>query len=259
MKKSFLICSLVGRMEDVLALISSLEKYHDWYLYLVLQKYPADEIQIINMHCQKVFPARSHILKTDMMTGPHLARCIALDLAKSDVWCILDDDMLAVDGFTNYDLMADIVFKNKHIGLLSSNWRKTQGMLNKVKLQDSLIKQPIVYTGGGMMLRQDVANIIRNIPRTQYLFDNPLWSIYAYVNGFENYRWLGSAAIHRICAKGGRRKWIAESDTSKKLPPKEWIRTRKGKSKQGFDEYLICDSNDVTDEAKRLHEINKKV
>lgn len=259
MKKTFLICSLGGRLQNLMKLISSLSGYESWHIVLVLQKYPQTDQAIVSEHLRRLFPDRHSIIVTDEMTGPHLARCMALDKFVSDIWCILDDDMFAVDGYTHYDNMADILMQNKHIGILSSNWRKTIGMLEKVSLSEKMQKQNIVYTGGGMMLRQDVANIIKAIPRTQYLFDNPLWSIYSYVSGYENYRYMGSAAVHEICTKGGRRKWIKESDKVKSLPPCEWIRTRKGKGeKGGFDEYLICDSGDITEKAHQLHKENKR-
>lgn len=260
MIKTFLVCSLNGRMHNVLFLLQSLKSYTDWRLCLVLQMYPSNEIEFIKTHAEQMFPDRLVVYESNEMTGPHLARCKALDECVSDVWCILDDDMYAVDGYTNYDKMAEIVFENKKIGILSSNWRKTEDMLRRqVLLSDNMKKQNIVYTGGGMMIRQDVAEIIKAIPRVQYLFDNPLWSIYSYVNGYDNYRYMGSAAVHQICTKGGRRKWITESNRKKNLPPEEWLRTRRGKGKEGgFDEYLICDSSDITELAHKLHKDNLK-
>lgn len=258
MKKSFLICSLYGRLKGVTKLLTSLSEYKDWFFYISLQKYPDIEIAIIEEHCKRLFGDRFKIYSTQEMSGPHLARCRIFDEVQSDIWCILDDDMFAINGVTQYDKMAEILYERKDIGLLSSNWRKTEGMLAKVALEDKLVKQTIVYTGGGMTLRQDLADIIKAIPRVQYLFDNPLWSIYSYVNGFDNYRYMGSASVHEICTKGGRRKWLKENDKYKSLPPEKWLRVRKGKGKEGgFDEYLICDSSDVTEEARRLHKENK--
>lgn len=259
MKKTFLICSLSGRINSLARLVTSLAGYKDWNLDLVLQKYSNEEKAIIYSHLQRFFDGRFKIFASNEMTGPHMARCIALDADESDVWCILDDDMFAVDGKTDYDKMANILIGRPDIGFLSSNWRKTSSMLEKVILRDKLEKQNIVYTGGGMMFRQDIAEIIKAIPRVQYLFDNPLWSIYSYVNGYDNYRHLGSASVHEICTKGGRRKWINESNSNKALPPADWLRVRRGKgAKGGFDEYLICDSGDVTDVAHELHRRNKK-
>ena len=259
MKKSFLICSLYGRLVPLTRLLSSLKEYTDWNIFISLQMYPKSEIAIIQEHCKKCFGDKFQIFSSDIMTGPHLARCKIFDEITSDVWCILDDDMYAVKGFTHYDEMSQVIFSHRNIGLLSSNWRKTENMLQKVKLQDKLSSQNIVYTGGGMMLRQELADIIRNIPRAQYLFDNPLWSIYSYTQGFENYRYLNSAAVHEICTKGGRRKWISECDSYKRLPPPELLRVRKGKGKAGkFDEYLICDSTDITEYAKQMHIQAKK-
>lgn len=258
MKKTFLICSLGGRIVSLIRLIDSIACFSDWNVDLVLQNYPEDEVEIIKYHTNVRFPDKCKFFVTGGMTGPHLARCIALDRDRSDVWCILDDDMYAVKGMTDYDKMAEIIFNDKSIGLLSSNWRKNEKMLASVKLSDKLQRQSIVYTGGGMMMREDVADIIRAIPRVQYLFDNPLWSIYSYVNGYDNCRFMGSAAVHEICTKGGRRKWISENNRHKALPPAEWIRTRKGKGeKGGFDEYLICEPSDITELAKQLHNSRK--
>lgn len=259
MRKTFLICSLAGRLSSLMRLITTLQGYSDWNVDLVLQRYPVTEKAIVEEHLRKFFPNRHSIYVSNEMSGPHLARCIALDAHDSDVWCILDDDMFAVEGMTYYDKMADILLNDKGIGLLSSNWRKTAGMLEKVSLADKTLKQNIVYTGGGMMMRQDVADIIKAIPRVQYLFDNPLWSVYAYVNGYNNFRYQGSAAVHEICTKGGRRKWISENTLKKALPPSEWMRVRRGKGQAGgFDEYLICDSSDITEEAHELHRRNAK-
>lgn len=257
MTKTFLIASLNGRIEGMFRLISSLSKYSDWNLIAILQQYPKEQQNLIEMHCDTIFHNRSHVLISNDASGPHLARCIAFDKYKSDVWCILDDDMFAIEGLTDYNTMADIVFSKSNIGFLSGNWRKTKGMAEKVQIKPSLLKQNIVYTGGGMLFRQDVADIIKNIPRVQYLFDNPLWSIYAYVNGYDNFRYLGSMAVHEICTVGGRRKWISENNKYKSLPPAEWLRVRRGKGKAGcFDEYLICDSSDITDTAHELHNKN---
>lgn len=259
MKKTFLICSLSGRLQSLARLITSLSEFSDWHLDLVLQKYRPEEKAIIDCHSKRFFGDKCRIFTSEEMTGPHMARCIALDADQSDVWCILDDDMFAVAGKTHYNEMAEILISKQSIGFLSSNWRKTEKMLEKVAIRDSLVKQNIVYTGGGMMFRQDVADIIKAIPRVQYLFDNPLWSIYSYVNGYDNFRYLGSAAVHEICTNGGRRKWINESNSHKALPPSDWLNVRRGKGKEGsFDEYLICDSGDITSFAHELHRRNQK-
>lgn len=259
MKKTFLICSLQGRITSLMRLITSLSEYTDWNIDLVLQRYEPWNQAIVGEHLKALFPDRHSVYTTDQMTGPHMARCIALDADESDVWCILDDDMFAVKGYTHYNEMAEILLSRHDIGFLSSNWRKTEGMLEKVEIRDTLVKQNIVYTGGGMMFRQDMAEIIKAIPRVQYLFDNPLWSIYSYVNGYDNFRYLGSAAVHEICTKGGRRKWINESNSRKSLPPSDWLNVRKGKGKAGgFDEYLICDSSDITEMAHDMHRRMKR-
>ena len=119
MKKTFLVCSLTGRLKDLIRLITSLSEYVDWNIDVILQKYSMQEEAIVSCHLQKVFGQRFSLINTDEMTGPHLARCRVLDMHTSDVWCILDDDMFAVTGYTFYDKMADIISSRSEIGILS--------------------------------------------------------------------------------------------------------------------------------------------
>ena len=41
------------------------------------------------------------------------------------------------------------------------------------------------------------------------------------MNGYTNYRWRGSLSIHRVCSKGGRKLWVAETQII--LPNPEYI------------------------------------
>ena len=237
--------------------VESLSKYlkKDWNIYVCFQAYTNDDLKEAVDFISQVCCNDFQFVFTEGLTGCHLARMQILDLYNSDVWCLLDDDMIAIDK-TKYDLMANIVWNIKDIGLLSGNWRRNETMAEKAVAKDNIIVQNIVYTGGGLFFRNEVAEIIKAIPRKLYVFDNPLWSIYTYVNGYSNARYLGSIAVHKVCTVGGRRRYFDEVREKKYLPPEEWISSRKAKN--AFDEYLMCDSSDITPLAHKLHLENLK-
>ncbi len=261
MVKTFLVSTAGGRIDGFIKLINSLKRYaaSGWGIRVLFQKYSDEDFEKAESSLKEIFGENYSTDRSDELTGGHLSRVYLLDKYDSDIWMLLDDDMEALPFYTNYDMMSAIVQKDKSIGLISGNWRRTEGMCKKVQKVNKILKQDIVYTGGGLCFRNDVAEIIKAIPRKMYLFDNPLWSIYVYVAGYTNCRYMGSVAVHNICTKGGRRRWLSEVSEEKSLPPSEYITTHKGKGKAGSnDEYLICDSSDITDFAKELHRRNKK-
>lgn len=255
MKKTFIIATTGDRAERLENLLISLEPYFQrgWKAVIVAQRYSKKDILTI----KKYWGDCSKIICFNNMIGAHSAKVAALKSVNSDIWCSLDDDMFAIPA-TDYDRISDILSENRNIGFISGNWARTISMAKKKERQDKLVKQKLVFTGGGLLFRDDVAEIIRNIPNCEYLFDDCLWAMYAYVNGYENYRYLGSIAIHEICTKGGRRTWLKEATSKKVLPPEELLKVRKGKTQSGYNEYLICNDSDLTKLAKELHEKYKK-
>lgn len=255
MEKSFIIASTGDRKNGLKTLLISLIPYilNGWKVYAVCQGYSEADLSEI-----KGFIQRGKVFSYPDLIGAHTAKMIALTNGKSDIWCSLDDDMIATSK-TDYNKIADILSKDNRIGFISGNWVRSEKQIDKKDVVDSLVKQKLVFTGGGLLFRDDVAEIVRNIPNEQYLFDDCLWAMYAYINGYENYRYRGSVAIHQICTKGGRRTWIAKTDGKVRvLPPDNLLRVRKGSAQSGYNEYLICNDSDLTEEAHRLHKARLK-
>ena len=250
-KRTFIIASTGDRASGLTKLMISLTPFFEagWNAVIVAQKY--DKAQLSDAVAAG---GKGVIVRTfDELLGAHSAKIIALNSVNSDIWCSLDDDMFATSK-TNYDRMAEILLNEKKIGFLSGNWAKTYKQASEKKLSDELVKQKLVYTGGGLMFRDDVAQIVRSIPNRPYLFDDCLWSMYAYINGYDNYRYRGNVSVHQICTKGGRRTWISQTKAENRiLPPEKLLRVRKSKDIEG---YYICSDKDLTELANRLHDEN---
>lgn len=252
MRKTFIIASTGDRSDGLKSLLISLTPFfaRGWKAVVVCQSYEKEnlkEIKSILGNCGVIFNFKK-------MIGAHSAKVFALNNYSSNVWCSLDDDMLAIEK-TDYDKISDILISNPNIGFISGNWARTKKQADAKMPVEELILQKLVYTGGGLLFRDDVANIIRNIPNEQYLFDDCLWSMYAYVNGYDNYRYKGSVAIHKICTVGGRKTWLKEQK-NRVLPPEELLCARRSKDAEG---YFICTDSDLTELAKELHRRNKKM
>lgn len=258
-RKTFVVASVGNRYSGLLELINSLVPFltGGWDIGLCLQAYTNDQVKRIDSILCKL-PCRSYISTQDEMIGAHPAKVKILSEMTSDVWCSLDDDMLATLE-TDYDAMAYMVLSNKSIGFISGNWARNDNLAKSKIIKDELVRQPVVYTGGGLVFRDDIASIIRKIPNEQYLFDDCLWSGYAYCYGYENYRYLGSVAIHKICTSGGRISWLGENKKDKPLPPSWMFSVKRGKGSKGTqNEYLICSSSELTTLAKWMHVKYKK-
>lgn len=253
MTKTFIIASTGDRADGLERLLVSLMPFFSkgWKAVIVAQKYADDDLKrVCSLHKDSVI-----VKKFEKLIGAHTAKIVALNSVKSDIWCSLDDDMFAFEK-TDYEKMAQLLLENRNIGFLSGNWAKTFKQANAKEQIDELIPQKLVFTGGGLMFRDDVADIVRSIPNKQYLFDDCLWAVYAYVNGYDNYRYRGSIAVHQICTKGGRRTWIdATKAKDRALPPSEYLNVRPSKDKEG---YCICIDKDVTKYADEKHKENKR-
>jgi len=250
-RRTFIIASTGDRKNGLIRLLFSLKPFFDsgWTAVVVAQGYSEQDILDVRSMCggNVVIVCSKHLV------GAHSAKIVALNRVQSDVWCSLDDDMYAIQA-TDYDKMADILLNDRSIGFISGNWARTEKQAHNKQVIDNLVPQKLVFTGGGLLFREDVAEIIRHIPNEQYLFDDCLWAMYAYINGYNNFRYRGSVTVHEICTVGGRRTWIKETTARQRiLPPPELLRVRRGKGKEGYNEYLICMDSDLTEMAHKLH------
>ena len=260
MQKRFLIPTVDNRIDELRKMLLSMQRYKsDWIFTIVAQAYTeADKQELRDFMAQLGFNA--DLIFVDTGVGPARARRIALMERTADVWISLDDDMV-ITKETHFNKMVDIVTSRPDIGLLSINWAKTAEQVAQKGTLEKLVKQNIVYTGGGLAFRDDWAKMFLATTEDRlWLFDNVAWSLASYVAGYDNYRYLGSSSVHRACAKGGRREWVYQK--SRVLPDQTLIRVRPACNNKRQMElgncWHICDSSDLTDKAKELHKIAKK-
>ena len=256
--KTFVIATVGSRYDGLCVLLKSLERYYrlGWRVGICMQCYKKEDVNSVR-NLLSSMNADFTIFEYAEMIGAHPAKVSVMKGLQSDIWCSLDDDMEIISQ-TDYESMANTLLKDKSIGFLSGNWARTKELSKKKKIQNTYVSQPIVYTGGGLMFRDDIAKRILNIPNEQYLFDDCLWAGYVYADGYSNFRYLGSVAIHNICTVGGRRQWLNENKAQKPLPPEWMFKVRRGTGQKGtMNEFLICSKDDLTDFAKEQHKTNK--
>ena len=258
MTKTFVVASVGNRFDGLCSLLHSLSPFFvtGWRIGICLQAYLENQILEIDELLAEI-PHKLFV--HEEMIGAHPAKVEILTGMSSDIWCSLDDDMEAVHSMTNYDSIANILLEDRKAGFISGNWARNESAASAKVLDYSLVKQSVVYTGGGLVFRDDVADIVRMIPNEQYLFDDCLWSGYAYAFGYDNYRYRGSVAIHRICTSGGRITWLKKNKKDKPLPPAWLFNVKRGTGRGGTNnEYLICSDSELTETAKEMHKKAKK-
>ena len=256
MKKTILIVTVNNRIEQFKKLLSSIYirgQFKEYHIAFTAQMYSQEEINDM----EKFIDERTTGFYLPKGEGPHSARIHTLNNFDSDYWINLDDDM-EMTKQTNFDPMIDAIRKDPSIGFISGNWGRTRNIVDKKVLQHKFVKQNIVYTGGGLAYSNEVANIIRSIANLQYLFDDIEWSMRAFINGYENYRYLGSVCIHRVVTKGGRENWVRQGkkflndDRLVKL-----IKANNNKYEDQENNYKIPDSSCLTKQAHILHKMNR--
>lgn len=247
MKKTFVIVSVSDRVKQLNLLVESIikEGFNDYELALYFQDPEKRAGEIRNRW------RYSHIFVTTEKEGCHSARVNLLRKIKSDIYINLDDDMLLTK-YTNYDRAIEKAIENG-TGFVLTNWARNEKLLlNKVpKMKDKFIPQIMCYQGGGMVYSDKIAELMRELPTEKFRYDD-LWAITSYINGYTNYAYKGSLAIHSVCTKGGMKTWMLETN-----PPyacAKYINYRK--IKNGI--YAIGLDSDVNQYARELHKQNLK-
>lgn len=253
MKKTFVIVSVSDRVDQLNKLMEGIrndKRFDDFDICLLYQDYLNNE----------------NLLRKDLVTqyysyperlGCNCARIMLLRKIKYDIYCNLDDDMMLMP-CTNYEKPIKKLLEDKSSGFILTNWARTETLYNKKAsaMVDRFVKQCFIYQGGGMLYRDDVADLIRELPLKETVFDEG-WALTAFLNGYENYRYLGSVAIHSICTRGGMAQWYKDIDYSKlSLLYDKYISYRK--AKDGVRYHIPIDS-DLKLEAKAEHNKNRGV
>lgn len=256
MKKTFVIISVSDRIEELNTLMRSIRSFHkfdDFDISLCFQDYlgNADKIDVLRVTNLFIYPEK---------LGCHGARVQLLrDIAHRDydVFVNLDDDM-ELTRYTDYFLPIRKVTQEAGTGFVLTNWAKTFDLLMvKVpKMRDEFKKQTLVYNGGGMVYNRRIADLMAKLPIVKTTFDNA-WAMTAYVNGYTNYRFMGSLAVHKVCGKGGMQLFMAENPAE--LMNQDLIDFKRAKKQRGNGlDYLIPLDADINQKAHCLHNLNKK-
>lgn len=253
MKKTFIIVSVSDRVEQLNELIASIrcyDKFNEFDICVLYQDY-LNNIGLLDKR------PITHLYVAPERLGCNCARIMLLRELESrgfhyDIYCNLDDDMTLMPQ-TNYEPVIKRLATDPEAGFILTNWARTESLYVKKigGMQDKFVPQCFVYQGGGMLYREDVAALIRKLPLKETVFDEG-WALTAYLNGYVNYRYLGSVAVHAICTKGGMAQWYKDIDYSKlELLYDNYINYRK--AKDGVRYHIPMDS-DLTAAAKMQHQ-----
>ena len=261
MNKYILLATVGDRANEVERFITTANQFFpDWPIVFVGQAYAEAEAMRLGSMCA----AGCMMLTLPQRIGTHRAKQIGVKRilsnmnvggAKNFIICSVDDDMEFIPE-TNFDKCIAKA-QEPGVGFVSAGWVQSRSRLDKRKPVDEFIKQPIVYTGGGLVFDRKMAQLVSEMPALDYFSDNVEWSLASYLAGYENYRYRGSLTVHKGCAKGGRRKYMETGQ--RVLSDPEYLTTYAGSEKlKRANNYLIGGSEDLTEKAKRVHMANIK-
>ena len=247
MRITFVIVSVSDRVEqlnNLLRTIMKFKKFDSYDICLCFQDYlkNADKIEYKDRYAFiDIVPEK---------LGCNGARIRLLQQINYDIYINLDDDMELTE-FTDYSASIRKALE-PGTGFVLTNWARNEKLLQKKipNMKDKFVAQVMVYQGGGMVYAEKIAKLIRRLPVEKTMFDD-IWCITSYINGYMNYRYLGSLALHFVCGTGGMRLFMKEENP--KLACEDYINYRHGKN-----EWLIPDDSDINDYAKYLHALHKK-
>lgn len=254
MKKAFVIVTVADRVDRLNLLFGSmmefLPDFSDWDICVFFQ---GDKKQAEKLNTRSI---------TKFYYYPELLGCNAARIAllkqnemrDYDIYCNLDDDILLTK-YTNYAPAIEKCLKHD-TGFVLTNWGRTANIVDQKapKMKDEFVKQALIYQGGGMLYSNKIANIVRTLPTEKTVFDEG-WPLVAYLNGYTNYRYLGSLSVHEICTKGGMNGFYKNTDYSKlKLSFGDYIDYKMGKDGR----WKIPMDKDLTQKAKLTHKANLK-
>lgn len=254
MKRAILVPTIRGEL--FLKFLDSTQYLpEDWSIYVNFVDLTKQEK--INIARHKYSDRILGTISTPTRTPPYIVRMALLKQFNDqvDVWLNMDDDIEFIPQ-TNYDPMTEKL-QEKGTGLISGNWARTESLLPKKKLSDKFLRQPLVYTGGGMVFTHQAGEIFLSQPVLPYFADDPQFSIELYIRGYDNYRYLGSLVIHRIQIKGGLLKTYQTMNLVHPDPKLVTLRPCHQFYPNTNNNYFYPMSSDLTEYAHQLHKESK--
>lgn len=229
----------------------------DWKVYAQVALFtPAETIKLAH---HPLADRITGIIWKDTRMPPWIARTNILKQFEADIWCNADDDMEWTED-TKLEPMIELLME-KDTGMISGNWARSESLLPKkvAKLEHKFIKQPIVFTGGGMLFKREHVPLLLEDIRPWFA-DDAHMSLTTYLNGYTNYRYLGSLALHRIQTKGGLLT-IFQTDNTLAHPDPRFIMLHPCSAiykDAPNNNYFYPMSRDLTKLAHTLHQKNRE-
>lgn len=171
------------------------------------------------------------------------------------------DDDIEVTEHTNWR-EAIVKTDEPGVGFVITQWVRHPNQYDEsvARLEPGKYSAPciMIYNGGGMAYNAEIAAIMRDLKVEPSQFED-LWPITAYRLGYNNYRALGSLAIHRTGSIGGRQAYVKQEPR----PPlcSKWINYRQlhgvGQGQWVGNNYSIPTDSDVRKKTKEEHATNR--
>lgn len=253
MRVSFVVVSVADRIEQLNTLVDSIiaqPKFDKIELNLMFQG-PQSVAELIRNRGRY-----TNVFVVPDKLGCHGARVELLRLIQYDVYINLDDD-IELTQHTDYAAPIQHCL-NPGTGFVLTNWARTPELLLKKvpAMKPAFVPQILVYQGGGMVYADKIGALMRALPATKQTFDTA-WPLTAYLNGYTNYRFLGSLAVHRVCTTGGMSAYLDETPVQTML--ERYVRYRRAKRQRGNGhDILIPLDADVLPAARAMHKTNLK-
>jgi glycosyltransferase involved in cell wall biosynthesis len=254
-KRYLLLAASDDRRHLLEACIASIKDYlPGWTLVFSAQTFDPYE-GYLEALCDGI-PTKLFYFKERM--GAHDAKLVGLEWIDQDaagspyVVANIDDDMQFMPE-TDFEPAATVCME-KGVGFVTCNWCQHEGFYEKRRkaLKPEFIKQPIVYTAGGMLFDNEMADRVRAIGPGDFICDNSEWSLVSYLSGHINYRYRGSLCIHRVGRSGGRREWLGVAE--RRLPDERYLPFQAaGVGFNGKNKWRIGRSEDLTELAHETH------
>lgn len=254
-KKTFIIGSVETRIDDLNGLLDSIVARHDlddFDICITFQDKVGGGWERVK-HKNRI----TKVLKLDEWVGIHNARIKLLrEIADDyDVFINLDDDMRIGDK-TDYRRCVELC-QRPDVGFVMTAWVRYEKALEKATPNDKLRKQICLYQGGGMAYDRKIAKLVVDFGECKTGHD--MWSLLAYVKGYDNYYDYSSYTLHRVCQTGGLSLWhraIGDKD----LMLSQYVNVRKAKNPKGNgNDILIPLDSDINAMAKMEHKMNRDI
>lgn len=248
MKTTFVVISVSDRVDSLntlLGLISADRRWDAFDINIMFQD--PDNVAGKILHRDRI----TNLFVEPEKLGCHGARVLLLNRIRYDGYVNMDDD-IEPGPHTNY-IPALEKAAERDAGFVITRWARTPELLAKKvpTLSHSFSKQIMVYNGGGMAYTDKIAELMRALPPLKTAFDCA-WPITAYVNGYTNYYYHGSLAVHRVRSTGGMKDF--KMHLAKHVMGEEWLRFRPSSRKTGTcRDVCIPLDNDVLPVAKARH------